>query len=168
MKKSIITAVTAAAVMALSPLSVCAVSNTTIDQTSAKQSGDLTVSYSTGEGYMIVIPSGVTLKKDDTVDKSIKASYVKLSDSTKKVVVDLKAASNTADGESTFSAKRESSVVNYTIKAGTKTIKVGDQVASFGSDPDEQEEKLTFSAVTDTATLAGEHTEILTFNISVK
>lgn len=168
MKKTIITSITAAAVMALSPLSVCATSATTIDNKSADQSGELTVSYTTGEGYMIVIPSGVTLNNSDTVDRSISATYVKLDDASKKVSVELSAATNTANGSSLFNAIRDTSVVHYTITEGTKTVKVGDEVASFGSSPVEQSEKLTFSAATDTATLAGEHTERLTFTISVK
>lgn len=166
MKKSIITAVTAAAVMALTPLSVCAVSDTQIDKTSANQSGDLTVSYSTEAGYMIVIPAGVTLQDNATVNKSVKATYVKLADTSKKVVVKLETATNTAEGESTFTAKYKTSEVNYTITSGAKTIAVGDNVAEFGSDPDEQEQVLTFSAATNTATLAGSHTEVLTFHIS--
>mgnify|MGYP006916056182 CR=1 FL=1 len=86
------------------------------------------------------------------------------------IKVTLTEASNTESGK-LFTAKDESgeSTVNYTIKAGTADVAVGDTVAEFETKTVEQSATLTFTKDADsTATFAGTHTETLTFNIAVE
>jgi hypothetical protein len=119
------------------------------------------VSYNVDPSYTVAIPAAVTLG-DAAVTADITASDVIL-ESGKKIKVDLTAASNTASG-STFNAKNGDSAVTYTI-TGDKAIAVGDTVATFAANGSKT---LTFSAANKSAaTVAGSHTETLTFTISV-
>ncbi|MBQ3299575.1 MAG: hypothetical protein IJG99_04720, partial [Ruminococcus sp.] len=82
----------------------------------------------------------------------------------KQILVELTSASNTASG-STFNAKNGDSTVTYTI-IGDEAIAVGDTVATFTANGSKT---LTFSAADKSAaTVAGAHTETLTFGISVE
>ena len=120
------------------------------------------VSYNVDPSYTVSIPAAVTLG-DAAVTADITASDVILEDG-KQIKVDLTAASNTASG-STFNAKNGDSAVTYTI-TGDKAIAVGDTVATFTANGSKT---LTFSAADKTAaTVAGAHTETLTFTISLE
>ena len=120
------------------------------------------VSYNVDPSYTVSIPAAVTLSDAD-VTADITASDVILEDG-KQIKVDLTAASNTASG-STFNAKNGDSTVTYTI-TGDEAIAVGDTVATFAADGSKT---LTFSAADKSAaTVAGAHTETLTFGISVE
>ena len=120
------------------------------------------VSYNVDPSYTVSIPAAVTLD-DSAVEADITASDVILEDG-KQIKVDLTAASNTASG-STFNAKNGDSTVTYTI-TGDKAIAVGDAVATFTTNGSKT---LTFSAADKSAaTVAGTHTEALTFGISVE
>ena len=120
------------------------------------------VSYDVQPTYTVSIPAAVTLSDAD-VTADITASNVILEDG-KQIKVDLTAASNTASG-STFNAKNGDSAVTYTI-TGDKAIAVGDTVATFTADGSKT---LTFSAADKSnATVAGAHTETLTFSIAVE
>ena len=120
------------------------------------------VSYNVDPSYTVSIPAAVTLG-DSAVEADITASDVILEDG-KQIKVDLTAASNTASG-STFNAKNGDSAVTYTI-TGDKAIAVGDTVATFTADGSKT---LTFSAADKSgATVAGAHTETLTFTVSVE
>lgn len=120
------------------------------------------VSYNVNPSYTVSIPAAVTLGDAD-VTADITASDVILEDG-KQIKVDLTAASNTASG-STFNAKNGDSTVTYTI-TGDKAIAVGDTVATFTANGSKT---LTFSAADKSAaTVAGSHTETLTFNIAVE
>ena len=120
------------------------------------------VSYDVQPTYTVSIPAAVTLG-DSAVEADITASDVILEDG-KQIKVDLTAASNTASG-STFNAKNGDSTVTYTI-TGDKAIAVGDTVATFTANGSKT---LTFSAANKSAaTVAGAHTETLTFNIAVE
>lgn len=119
------------------------------------------VSYDVQPTYTVTIPATVDLGDND-VTANIEASDVLL-ETGKKIKVDLTAASNTASG-STFNAKNGDSAVTYTI-TGDKAIAVGDTVATFTANG---RKTLTFSAADKSAaTVAGTHTETLTFTISV-
>ena len=120
------------------------------------------VSYDVQPTYTVSIPAAVTLSDAD-VTADITASNVILEDG-KQIKVDLTAASNTASG-STFNAKNGDSAVTYTI-TGDKAIAVGDTVATFTANGSKN---LTFSAANKSAaTVAGAHTETLTFSIAVE
>lgn len=121
-----------------------------------------TVTYEVQPTYTVSIPAAVTLSDAD-VTADITASDVILEDG-KQIKVDLTAASNTASG-STFNAKNGDSTVTYTI-TGDEAIAVGDTVATFTANGSKT---LTFSAADKSAaTVAGAHTETLTFGISVE
>ena len=120
------------------------------------------VSYNVDPSYTVSIPAAIPLS-DSAVEADIEASDVILEDG-KQIKVELTSASNTASG-STFSAKNGDSAVTYTI-TGDKAIAVGDTVATFTANGSKT---LTFSAADKSAaTVAGAHTETLTFGISVE
>lgn len=120
------------------------------------------VSYNVDPSYTVSIPASVTLGDAD-VTADITASDVLLEDG-KQVKVELTAASNTASG-STFNAKNGDSIVTYTI-TGDSAIAVGDTVATFTANGSKT---LTFSAADKSAaTVAGAHTEVLTFTVKVE
>ena len=120
------------------------------------------VSYNVDPSYTVSIPAAVTLG-DSAVEADITASDVIMEDG-KQVVVELTSASNTASG-STFNAKNGDSTVTYTI-TGDEAIAVGDTVATFTANGSKT---LTFSAADKSAaTVAGAHTETLTFTVSVE
>ena len=129
----------------------------------ASASGNSTdVSYDVQPTYTVAIPASVTLG-DSAVEATITASDVIL-ESGKQVAVELTEASNTASG-STFNAKNGESVVTYTI-TGDAAIAVGDTVATFTANGTKT---LTFAVADKTGiTVAGSHTETLTFTISVE
>ncbi len=119
------------------------------------------VSYDVQPTYTVSIPASVTLSDAD-VTADVTASDVIL-ESGKKIKVELTSASNTASG-STFNAKNGDSTVTYTI-TGDKAIAVGDTVATFTANGSKT---LTFSAANKSAaTVAGNHTETLTFTVSI-
>ena len=120
------------------------------------------VSYEVAPTYTVVIPESVALG-DTAVTADIEATNVLLEDG-KQIKVDLTAASNTASG-STFNAKNGDSAVTYTISAGDKAIAVNDTVATFTANGSKT---LTFSAADKSAaTVAGAHTDTLTFTVSL-
>ena len=120
------------------------------------------VSYNVDPSYTVSIPAAVTLG-DSAVEADITASDVIL-EGGKKIKVELTSASNTASG-STFNAKNGDSAVTYTI-TGDSAIAVGDTVATFTANGSKT---LTFSAADKSAaTVAGSHTETLTFTVSVE
>ena len=120
------------------------------------------VSYNVDPSYTVSIPAAVTLG-DSAVEADITASDVIL-EGGKKIAVELTSASNTASG-STFNAKNGDSTVTYTI-TGDEAIAVGDTVATFTANGSKT---LTFSAADKSAaTVAGTHTETLTFTVSVE
>lgn len=121
-----------------------------------------TVTYEVQPTYTVSIPASVTLG-DAAVTADVTASDMIL-ESGKKIKVELTSASNTASG-STFNAKNGDSTVTYTI-TGDKAIAVGDTVATFTANGSKT---LTFSAADKSAaTVAGAHTETLTFTVSVE
>ena len=120
------------------------------------------VSYDVQPSYTVTIPAAVTLG-DSAVEADITASDVIL-EGGKKIAVELTSASNTASG-STFNAKNGDSTVTYTI-TGDEAIAVGDTVATFTANGSKT---LTFSAADKSAaTVAGAHTETLTFTVKVE
>ena len=120
------------------------------------------VSYNVDPSYTVSIPAAIPLS-DSAVEADIEASDVILEDG-KQIKVELTSASNTASG-STFNAKNGDSAVTYTI-TGDEAIAVGDTVATFTANGSKT---LTFSAADKSgATVAGAHTETLTFTIAVE
>ena len=120
------------------------------------------VSYNVDPTYTVAIPASVELG-DENVPADITASDVLL-EKGKQVEVKLTEASNTESG-STFNAKNGDSVVTYTI-TGDKAIAVGDTVATF---TENGSKTLTFTVADKTGvTVAGSHTETLTFTISME
>ena len=122
------------------------------------------VNYQVAPAYSVTIPPGVALSgTQETVSSPITAEDIRIGPD-EELLVTLSGASNTPSG-STFHAKTADgySTATYTIKAGDKQISVGEQVASFKSNGSQA---MTFSKAEGNR-FAGEHSEILTFTISV-
>jgi len=128
----------------------------------APGTGNTSVTYNAPPTYTVTIPAAVELG-DAAVTKNISADNVTL-EGGKQIKVVLESATYTNSG-STFSAKNGESVVKYSITADS-AIGIGDTVATFTADG---EKELSFT-VTDKSgiTVAGDHTETLTFKISVE
>ena len=128
----------------------------------APGTGNTSVTYKAPPMYTVTIPAAVELG-DAAVTKNISADNVTL-EGGKQIKVVLESATYTNSG-STFSAKNGESVVKYSITADS-AIGIGDTVATFTADG---EKELSFT-VTDKSgiTVAGDHTETLTFKISVE
>lgn len=152
-------------VSAVAPMSVFAGTVTEGDE-NPKTDGDFKVSYTyTPEPeFTVTIPAGVTLSDDEVTTADITAEGVENLDG-KMINVELTSGTYTTEG-STFHAKNGDSVVTYTISKGNEMISVGDIVAEFESNGSQT---LTFSKPDKSnATVAGEHTENLTFTVSVR
>ena len=171
MKRFLAGMVAVASVMAIAPMSAFATDDTKIEQDSTNKTGGMVVRYlksAVSPTYTITIPATVDLNAENPT-ATIKAEDVYL-DITKhkQINVTLDSAQYVETGASEFIAKTTdgNSQVTYTIGKGTATtgVKVGDTVAEFTAD---SSQVLSFSAPTG-ATYAGEHTETLTFGISVE
>ena len=132
-----------------------------LDQDPNNRSGNTSVEFDVAPRYSVTIPAKVTLSETAETEAEISASDIILDD--QQVNVTLSAATNTAAGSSSFSAKRKTSTASYTISVNDTTVAVGDTVAEFEEDGTQ---KLIFSKATG-ATLSGSHSEQLTFTISV-
>ena len=126
----------------------------------------MTATYNVQAKYTVTIPAGAPIGEDadHPQETSITASGVVLEEG-QKITVTLSQAANTAKGESAFTAKNGTSAVTYAIKKGGDLVKVGDPVAEFTANG---EQALSFYKTGGTPTVAGEHTETLTFGISVE
>ena len=166
-KKIMASLLAAAIVSAAASMSVFAETVTESDQL-PKTDSNFKVSYNyspdVSPKFTVTIPAGVTLLDDAATTADITAEGVE-NPGGKKINVALTSGTYTTEG-STFHAKNGDSVVTYTISKGNDTVSVGDKVAVF---EDNGTETLTFSKPDKTnATVAGEHTENLTFTVSVE
>lgn len=130
-------------------------------------SAEATAKYDVAAKYTVTIPAGADMSGDGKDEQAITAENVLL-EKDQKINITLSTASNTESG-STFSAKDQSgeSTVNYTITAGGTAVSVGDTVAVFETKAEKQTVPLVFEEdANSTPTIAGEHTETLTFTIS--
>lgn len=160
-------------VSALAPVSIFAtaaeetkITNGT-DGKPTPATGSMLATYDVEAKYTVTIPTGVELDANAEVTKDITADAGVILESGKKVVVKLTKGSNTETG-STFHAKKDTSIAEYTISVGGTTVGTGGTVATFSTNKTEaQKSTLTFSKPTGW-TAAGEHTETLTFTISVE
>ena len=126
------------------------------------------VTYTVSPSYMVTIPTGVVLSDSTEKTAEISADAVML-ESGQNVVVRLTDASNTKSG-TVFHAVNGSSAATYTIRNDKVKIGVDESnrtVATFGTSPNKQTQILTFSKAVGVL-YAGQHTEILTFTISVE
>jgi len=148
--------------------------NTTPDANGLR-TGTATATYSVQPKYTVVIPANATIydSADEATAQTISAENVLLENG-QSLVVTLATASNTATANATtFNAKNgDTSTVNYTITAGSgenaKQVALGGTVAEFENKADKQEATLKFVKTSDsTPTVAGAHTETLTFSIAV-
>ena len=141
-------------------------------------SGAMTATYDVQAKYTVTIPAGAAIGEDadHPEETSITASGVVLEEG-QTVKVTLTEAGNT-EGEkaSVFNAKNGTSTVTYAInkvdppaEAGSDPtltrISKGDTVAEFTADGTQA---LSFYKTGGTPTVAGDHTETLTFGISVE
>ena len=165
MKKTVAAMLVVGIVSVAAPMSVLAGTVTEGDE-NPKTDGDFKVSYTyTPElpKFTVTIPAGVTLSDNAATTANITAEGVEHL-VRKEINVELTSGTYTSEG-STFHAKNGNSVVTYTISKGNDTISVGDKVAVF---KENGSETLTFSQPDKTtATVAGEHTENLTFTVSL-
>ncbi len=137
----------------------------TIEPKSDAETHEMTATYTVDPSYTVTIPADVTIT-DEGSAAEIAASDVLLEDG-QKIKVALTGATNTAEG-SVFTAKNGTSEIKYSITEGeeenTKTIALGDTVAEFNAAGSQE---LTFTKTGGSPTLAGDHTENLTFTVSV-
>ena len=161
-----------AMVSAIAPMSAFAITEKDIDTTTGKATGTMTATYDVTAKYTVTIPPSAVIADTEAAAtaQSIKAENVLLA-SGEKVIVTLSEASNTTTANSTiFNAKKGDSTVKYTIKAGagSDTVALGGKVAEFESKAAEQKVDMKFiKDSTSAPTVAGKHTETLTFTISV-
>lgn len=160
-----------AMVSAIAPMSAFAADDTIIKQDTADKTGTMTATYDVTAKYTVTIPASAVIADTEAAATAqpIKAENVLLA-SGEKVVVTLSEASNTTTVNSTtFNAKNGDSTVKYTIKAGSDTVALGGKVAEFETKAEEQKVDVKFiKDSTSAPTVAGEHTETLTFGISVE
>ncbi len=160
-----------AMVSAIAPMSAFAITEKDIDTTTGKATGTMTATYDVTAKYTVTIPPSAVIADTEAAATAqpIKAENVLLA-SGEKVVVTLSGASNTTTANSTiFNAKNGDSTVKYTIKAGSDTVALGGKVAEFESKAEEQKVDMKFiKDSTSTPTVAGTHTETLTFGIAVE
>ncbi len=130
-------------------------------------SGDMTVTYDVTPSYIVTIPSTAVINDEAAQTKQttdIEVTEMKYMMG-KKIVVKLDNGSNTTSGD-VFTAKNGTSEVKYNIKNGNTALNVGDTVGKF-TEPDKVE--LTLVTTENSApTVAGKHTEALTFSVAVK
>ena len=159
-----------AMVSAIAPMSAFAITEKDIDTTTGKATGTMTATYDVTAKYTVTIPPSAVIADTEAAAtaQSIKAENVLLA-SGETVIVTLSEASNTTTANSTiFNAKKGDSTVKYTIKAGSDTVALGGKVAEFESKAAEQKVDMKFiKDSTSAPTVAGKHTETLTFTISV-
>ncbi len=173
MKKFIagFSAMAIASAMSLTAFAEEVPTETRIDQTSVSKAGDMTATYSVEPSYSVTIPPAAVIadSEDAAQAQQIKAENVLLGDG-EKLVVTLTGASNTTEKNAAkFNAKNGESTVLYSIKAGETAVTLGGEVAKFESKAEEQTVDVKFiKDSTSTPTAAGDHTETLTFTISVE
>lgn len=151
-----------ALVMVLS-LSVTAfAADNSINQGSANQAGNTTVTFNVDPTYTVTIPATVTLAKDEESgsykqDATITATDVRL--------LEGKVINVTLAGDFTLTAGTTD--WPYTVKVGTSdtAIATGDIVATFTTNPAEQTSVLHFAAAD--PTYAGNYSDTVTFTIAV-
>ena len=170
-----------AMVSAMAPVSAFAVdtpteiTQDTTPDTNGLRTGTATATYSVQPKYTVVIPANATIydSADEATAQTISAENVLLENG-QSLVVTLATASNTTTANATtFNAKNgDTSTVNYTITAGSgenaKQVALGGEVAKFENKAEKQETSLTFVKSGGTPTVAGAHTETLTFSIAVE
>ena len=161
-------------VLALLGLTSTAALAESITQDTTGSSGTTNVSYDIAPSYAIVIPSGISLESNQTVE--IKMTGLTDTENPKllygqTVSVTLSNARNGFSGSDgkTLSLKDGSAAVSYTLTGANGKTGKDDMVASFKYDPnktlDDYKQTLTF-AVTSTVQYAGNYTDQLTFTIS--
>ena len=161
-------------VLALLGLTSTAALAESITQDTTGNSGTTNVSYDIAPSYAIVIPSGISLESNQTVE--IKMTGLTDTENPKllygqTVSVTLSNARNGFSGSDgkTLSLKDGSAAVSYTLTDANGKTGKDDMVASFKYDPnktlDDYKQTLTF-AVTSTVQYAGNYTDQLTFTIS--
>ena len=160
-----------ASAMSLSALAVAEPEGTPITNESQNKTGTMTATYTVAPDYLVTIPAGADIADSDeaAAPQEIKAENVILGDR-KKLVVTLTGATNTTEENAAiFNAKNGDSTVKYSIKAGGKAVTLGGEVASFENKAEEQTVDVKFIKDSNsTPSIAGDHTEQLTFTISVE
>ena len=143
-----------------------AFADTMINKSDENQTGTLNVTYTTTETYTVTIPADVTLSSaaKEVSDREVKATDVLLaSGSTLTVTV------ASANG---YQLKNGTSAIPYTCKAGNTTITADNNtvltVSAGTKNPDAVSLTIgTTDADIANATLAGAHTDTLTFTCAV-
>lgn len=132
------------------------------------------VKYSVGETYTVSIPADFSLTSDGsgnfTAERKVAATGV-LIENGKTLNVEMSSANYVSGGEYTLNyGTDEVSKIPYSIQKGDADFTNADKVLSITSGTEEDSQALTFST-TDAeiaeATKSGEHTDTLTFTVSV-
>ena len=130
-----------------------------ITQDSAEQTGQMEVSYTTGETYTVVIPADVTVGTD-AVTRDLQVKNILLtSGKTLKVTV------ASANG---YQLKNNDSAIAYTVKNGDTQITADSNTVISVAAGTTADQSVTLSLLPtqdaiNGATLAGKHTDTLTF-----
>lgn len=151
-----------ALVMVLS-LSVTAfAADNSINQGSANQAGNTTVTFNVDPTYTVTIPATVTLAKDEESgsykqDATITATGVRL--------LEGKVINVTLSGDFTLTAGTTDWAYTVTVGSDPDPIATDAIVATFDTDPAEQTSVLHFAA--ENPTYAGNYSDTVTFTIAV-
>lgn len=167
-RKLVAAAMALAMTAALAPVNAFA---TEIKQGDASQTGALVAKLTVQPSYTVTIPGDVTLSTTADKTAEFKAENVMLENG-QKIQVKLAEASHTEAGSTTFHAMTSGSspsTATYTISKDNAPVAVGGVVAEFTNTSAEnlmQTQTITFSKASGNF-YAGEHSETLTFSISV-
>ena len=129
----------------------------------AADSQDITVSYTAAETYTVTIPSSQTFAADSLTSTGTVSAKVLLEAG--KV---LNVLMNSANG---FALKCGASSIAYTISKGNTTLGNNACVLSVAAGNTSGSSALTFTTTEEAiaaATIAGEHTDIVTFTCSLE
>lgn len=134
---------------------------------------NVTVKHNVGEGYIVTIPADFTFEvngTDYTSTQVVKATDV-LIEAGKTLNVKMSSANyKDADGYTLQDSSKESKIV-YTIETNAQQAFTNEgTVLSVAAGTDEGSANLTFSTTEEEiakATKSGDHTDILTFTVSV-
>ena len=167
-RKLVAAAMALAMTAALAPVNAFAV---TIEQNTESKTGALVAKLTVQPSYTVTIPGDVTLSTTADKTAEFKAENVMLENG-QKIQVKLEKASNTTSGSEfhAMTSGSNPSTATYTISKDSAPVSVGDVIAEFTNTSAEkptQTQTITFSKASGNF-YAGEHTETLTFVISVK
>ena len=158
MKKMLAVVLSAAMVMSMS---TAVFADTTLEG----NSGTTNVIYTTEESYTVTIPADIALKDDYFESSEVKVTNALLADSSVLAI--------TVSSENNYKLKCGDSAIDYTLTGDDRITEENNEVLRVTSGvkvTDVNSQELDFETSEEAvkaATLAGEHKDTLTFNVSL-